>query len=290
MKVAIHGKSFGLDSLPKIESLFRILAAKKIHVVISDGFFEIVNALGISLDDASIYKPGALGDVDLLISLGGDGTLLESVTHVAKKEIPVLGINMGRLGFLSNTSLEESLKVLEDILAGDYQVESRMMVKAECSENIFENLNFALNEFAVLKQDTSSMITVHTYLDGDYLNSYWADGLIISTPTGSTGYSLSCGGPIINPISNNFVITPVSPHNLSIRPVVVPDNSIISLEVESRSKYFLVSLDSRSHTVSSGFKFTVKREAFDAKLIKTGKHTFIDTLRQKLHWGLDSRN
>ncbi len=290
MKVAIHGKSFGLDSLPKVESLFRILAAKKIHVVISDGFFEIVNALGISLDDASIYKPGALGDVDLLISLGGDGTLLESVTHVAKKEIPVLGINMGRLGFLSNTSLEESLKVLEDILAGDYQVESRMMVKAECSENIFENLNFALNEFAVLKQDTSSMITVHTYLDGDYLNSYWADGLIISTPTGSTGYSLSCGGPIINPISNNFVITPVSPHNLSIRPVVVPDNSIISLEVESRSKYFLVSLDSRSHTVSSGFKFTVKREAFDAKLIKTGKHTFIDTLRQKLHWGLDSRN
>lgn len=290
MKVAVHGKSFGLDSLPKVESLFRILAAKKIHIVVSDGFFEIVNALGISLDDASIYKPGSLGDVDFLISLGGDGTLLESVTHVGKKEIPILGINMGRLGFLSNTSLEESLKVLEGIIGGDYLVESRMMARAECPENIFENMNFALNEFAVLKQDTSSMITVHTYLDGDYLNSYWADGLIISTPTGSTGYSLSCGGPIINPLSNNFVITPVSPHNLSIRPVVVPDNSIISMEVESRSKYFLVSLDSRSHTVSSGFKFTIKREAFDAKLIKTGKHTFIDTLRQKLHWGIDSRN
>lgn len=290
MKVAIHGKSFGLDSLPKVERLFNTLASKKIHLIISDTFFEVVNAYGISLSSASIYKAGTALDAEFLISLGGDGTLLDSITHVGQKEIPVLGINMGRLGFLSNTTLDESLGVIEEVIDGAYQIDSRMMIKAECQENVFNNLNFGLNEFAVLKQDTSSMITVHTHLDGDYLNSYWADGLIISTPTGSTGYSLSCGGPIINPLSSNFIITPVSPHNLNIRPIVVPDNSIISLEVESRSKYFLVSLDSRSHTVSAGLKFTIKRESFDAKLIRTGKHNFIDTLRKKLHWGLDVRN
>lgn len=290
MKVAIHGKSFGLDSLPKVERLFATLASKNIHLVISDSFFEVVNAYGISLSDASIYRPGTLKEASFLISLGGDGTLLESVTHVGQTEIPVLGINMGRLGFLSNTTLDESLNDIEEIINGTYQIESRMMIRAECDDKVFNNLNFGLNEFAVLKQDTSSMITVHTYLDGEYLNSYWADGLIISTPTGSTGYSLSCGGPVINPLSNNFIVTPVSPHNLNVRPIVVPDNSIISIEVESRSKYFLVSLDSRSHTVSADLKFTIKRESFDARLIRTGKHNFIDTLRKKLHWGLDVRN
>ena len=291
MKVAIHGKSFLPDTLPQIENLLTSLEDKQTEISVSESFFEILANCGVHTDNLSIYKPGAqLSGVHFFISLGGDGTLLQSVTHIGAQEIPILAINLGRLGFLSNGTLEESGQIIEQIMNDDFEIDSRMLIRAECEANIFKGMNFALNEFTILKQDTSSMITVNTYLDGAFFNSYWADGLIIATPTGSTGYSLSCGGPIIYPESHSFIITPVSPHNLNIRPFVVSDKSVITLEVTSRSNYFLVSLDSRSHTVSSGFKFTIKKESFVAKLIKTGSNTFMDTLRKKLNWGLDIRN
>jgi len=291
MKVAIHGKSFIDHSIPRIENILQILLKRDISVLISDSFFDIVNSKGIFTEQLSIYKPGTkITGVDFFISIGGDGTLLQSITHVGDLEIPILAVNTGRLGFLANTTLEESENVLNEVLNKSYHIDSRMLIRADCEEDPFNGLNYGLNEIAVLKQDTSSMITVETYLNGDYLNSYWADGLIISTPTGSTGYSLSCGGPIVYPQSHSFIITPVSPHNLNIRPFVVSDKSIITLKVKSRSKFFLVSLDSRSATVSSGLTFTIKKEAFEAKLIKTGKHTFMDTLRKKLNWGIDLRN
>ena len=291
MKVAIHGKSFDTESISRIENLLFKLLDENISVLISDNFFEIINASGINTSQLQIYKPGTkLKNVDFFFSVGGDGTLLQSVTHIGELEIPILAINTGRLGFLANTTLEESGHSIDEILRNSYQIDSRMLIRAECEEDLFNGLNFGLNEMAILKQDTSSMIMVESYLNDDYLNSYWADGLIISTPTGSTGYSLSCGGPIVYPQSHSFIITPVSPHNLNVRPIVVSDKSIITLKVKSRSKFFLVSLDSRSATVSSGLTFTIKKEAFEAKLIKTGKHTFMDTLRKKLNWGVDLRN
>ncbi len=291
MKVAIHGKSFLPDVTFQIEKLLGVLEEKQVEISVSESFFEVLAKNGIGTHKLSIYKPGAkLSAVNFFISLGGDGTLLQSVTHIGSQEIPILAINLGRLGFLSNATLEDSGQIIEQIINGHYDIDSRMLIRAECEANIFKGTNFALNEFTILKQDTSSMITVNTYLDGAFFNSYWADGLIIATPTGSTGYSLSCGGPIIYPESHSFIITPVSPHNLNIRPFVVSDKSVITLEVSSRSNYFLVSLDSRSHTVSSGFRFTIKKESFVAKLIKTGNHTFMDTLRKKLNWGLDIRN
>ena len=291
MKVAIHGKTFPPDSIPQVENLFKILEERDIQLLISESFYEKLAKSGLASDRYQTYKPGIkLSGVHFFISIGGDGTLLQSVTHIGEQEIPILTINMGRLGFLSNTTLEDAKYAILEVLNNSFEIDSRILIRAECSENLFKGTNFALNEFTLLKQDTSSMITVNTYLNGEFFNSYWADGLIIATPTGSTGYSLSCGGPIVYPQSHSFIITPVSPHNLNIRPFVVSDKSIISLEVISRSKYFLVSLDSRSHTVSSGIQFTVKKETFVAKLIKTGNHTFMDTLRKKMNWGLDIRN
>ncbi len=291
MKVAIHGKPFTPDTIPHIEKLLGLLNKNGVEIIVSETFFEILANNEFADDKISVYKAGAsLDEIAFFISIGGDGTLLQSVTHIGDKEIPILAINMGRLGFLSNTTFEEIENVIQQVINQNYKIDERMLIHAECDANVFKGVNFGLNEFTILKQDTSSMITVNVNLDGEFFNSYWADGLIISTPTGSTGYSLSCGGPIIYPQSHSFIITPVSPHNLNIRPFVVSDKSIISLEVISRSNYFLVSLDSRSHSVQSGFNFTVKKESFVAKLIKTGNHTFMDTLRKKLNWGLDIRN
>jgi NAD+ kinase len=203
-----------------------------------------------------------------------------------------LGINTGRLGFLATTTQSMIDAAAQALADGTYEIEKRLLVRLETAVDVdvFDGLNFALNEFTVLKQDTSSMITVHAYLNGEFLNSYWADGLIIATPTGSTGYSLSCGGPVVVPQSKNLIITPVSPHNLNVRPLVVADDSVITLEVEGRSNYFLVSLDSRSATVEAGLRLTIRKEDFKARLIKLDGSSFVNTLRKKLNWGLDARN
>ncbi len=291
MNVAIHGKYFSEDIIPVIEEIFHALKHHGARLVLSDSFFEIAEKSGIDLQNAEIYHiKQDFKEFDVMLSIGGDGTLLETVTHVGKAQTPILGINTGRLGFLATTTKNQVFEAITCLFERNYDIDNRMLLKVECDDDLFEGLNFGLNEFTVLKQDTSSMINVHAYLNDEFLNSYWADGLIIATPTGSTGYSLSCGGPVVFPHSKNLIITPVSPHNLNVRPLVVSDNSVITLEVEGRSNYFLVSLDSRSRTVNAKARLKICRESFEARLIKFDGYSFVNTLRQKLNWGLDARN
>ncbi len=291
MKVAIHGKVLPENTLPVIKHTIDLLRNKNHEFYLSSSFYKQVIECGVALDSSAVYTPeSGLDQFDFVISIGGDGTLLETVTHVGKSEIPILGVNTGRLGFLATTNKALISEALESIENNQFAIDTRMLLKVDSSESIFDDLNYGLNEVTVLKQDTSSMITVHSYINGEFLNSYWADGLIIATPTGSTGYSLSCGGPVVMPHSNNLILTPVSPHNLNVRPLVVSDSCTISLEVESRSGYFMVSLDSRSRTIKSGLKLQIRKEGFSAKLIKFDGYSFVNTLREKLNWGLDVRN
>jgi NAD+ kinase len=212
------------------------------------------------------------------------------LTQVQDSGIPVLGINVGRLGFLSSISKQEITQCLDSLFKGHYTLDKRRLLKLDSSINLFGDVNYALNELTIHKKDSSSMIIINTFINGEYLNSYWADGLIIATPTGSTGYSLSCGGPIIAPHSENFVITPIAPHNLNVRPIVVSDENVISLEVEGRSQYFIASLDARSVTIDSTVSLAIKKSDFTMNLVRIGNDNFLDTLRKKLNWGLDSRN
>jgi NAD+ kinase len=291
MRIAIHGRNFQEKNKAAIQGLFDGLKAKNIHIQVSDEFHRFLHQAGIErIGSDTFAQRSELFEADFFLSVGGDGTLLEAITFVGEREIPILGINAGRLGFLAITSPEDIREAIHALHAGYYQYDERSLVHLESHIDVFEGLNFGLNEFTVTKRDSSSMIIIHTFIDGEYLNSYWADGLIISTPTGSTGYSLSCGGPVILPQSNNFVITPVSPHNLTVRPMVIPDNSIISLEVEGRSKNFMASLDSRSQVIEAGVQLAVSKEKFKARLVKLNNNNFLNTLRSKLNWGLDVRN
>lgn len=225
-----------------------------------------------------------------MISLGGDGTLLDTVTLVRDSGIPILGINYGRLGFLANIGREEIVSAIEAIANRNYVLDKRSLIHLESNVKIFGKTPYALNEFTILKKDSSSMIKIHTYLNGEFLNTYWADGLIVSTPTGSTGYSLSCNGPVVFPDNSSFIITPVAPHNLNIRPIIVPDNTIISFELEGRADEFVCTLDSRREVISKEIQLAVKKEAFYVNLIRLNENNFLQTLRDKLSWGLDKRN
>lgn len=291
MKIAIHGRTFRNEVKHFVEQMFDDLLDKGVEIQVSETFFEFINKVGIRKRISSIYRNKEdIFDANFLFSLGGDGTLLESVTHIGDKNIPILGVNTGRLGFLATTSPQDLKGAISNIFKGFYKFDDRILVRVDSEEDIFDGLNFGLNEFTITKRDTSSMIVVHTYINGEYLNSYWADGLIVSTPTGSTGYSLSCGGPIVLPQSNNFIIAPISPHNLNVRPLIVSDNSVISFEIEGRSKNFLISLDSRSRVIDGSIQIAVRKESFTARLVKFDEDNFLNTLRKKLSWGLDVRN
>lgn len=290
MKIAIHGKEFNRVAAPLIARIFEVLIQHKASLYVSSKFSQYLKAPLIK-DQFNIYTPGeALKDIQMFISIGGDGTLLESVTHIGKTETPILGINTGRLGFLATISKEQTEAALHKVFDGAYTLDNRALLKLETNKDIFGQLNFALNDFTVVKKDSSAMITIHTYIDGEFLNSYWADGIIVSTPTGSTGYSLSCGGPLIFPRSGNFVITPVSPHNLTVRPIVVSDASEITFQVEGRSRKFIVSLDSRMASVDPSVKLKVSKADFKVNLVQLEGTHYFKTLRQKLNWGLDVRN
>jgi NAD+ kinase len=292
MKIAIHGRTLKEESLIFIKDMFDDLNKNNIQVQVSQTLFSSLQKCGIKIKQP--FEPfnsfSTIIDADFLFSIGGDGTLLESLTFIKDKNIPILGINTGRMGFLATVSPSNLHYSIECILNGYYDLDERALVHLESDRDLFEGVNFGLNEFAILKRDTSSMITVHTYIDGEYLNSYWADGIILATPTGSTGYSLSVGGPLVLPQSNNFILSPVSPHNLNVRPLVIPDNKIISFEIEGRSKNFLVSLDSRSRAVDATVQLAVRKETFKARLVRINGYNFLDTLRYKLNWGLDVRN
>lgn len=291
MKIGVHGKEFTRQSASFIERILEILSVHKADICVSSKFSKWLKPEQIKKFKLRIYEPGEnLKNLDVFFSLGGDGTLLESVTHIGRAEVPILGINTGRLGFLATISREDTEIAIEKMFNKAYTLDKRSLLQLESNQELFNGLNFALNDFTVVKKDTSSMITVHTFIDGEFLNSYWADGIIVATPTGSTGYSLSCGGPLVFPRSGNFVITPVSPHNLTVRPIVVSDDAAITFRVEGRSKKFLVSLDSRIATVNESVKLKVVRADFKVNLIQLEGHHYFKTLRQKLNWGLDIRN
>jgi NAD+ kinase len=291
MNIAIHGINIQKEFTPYIQELLTALQVKGALVFFTEPFFKSLKKLPIDLTGHQVIKSkdGFVG-IDSIISVGGDGTLLDTVCLVGKAQIPIIGINTGRLGFLATVAKENIALAVEQLFAGAYTIESRSLVSIHSDRPLFDGLNFGLNEFTIHKRDTSSMITVHTYINGQYLNSYWADGLIVATPTGSTGYSLSCGGPLIAPGARNFVITPVSPHNLNVRPIIVSDESEITFKIEGRTQKFLISLDSRSTAVDATVELKLKKAEFTARLIKFLNYSYFDTLRFKLNWGFDMRN
>ena len=293
MKVAIYCQYYQ-NNETSIATLLSVLHSKKFDIYIETNFYKTLQPnFDFQQTYAYIKQFTTLDNsYELLISIGGDGTILRAITHVKDLSIPIIGINTGRLGFLATIQPNKIEKAIESIINGDYKISERTLVSiTTLPENKeFVELNFALNEIAVSRKNTTSMITVVTHLNGEYLTSYWADGLIVSTPTGSTGYSLSCGGPVISPDTDSFVLTPIAPHNLSARPLVIPDDTEIQLKVDGREDQFLISLDSRIATLNNTTTLIIKKAPFQIKMIELTSESFIDTLRKKLLWGEDKRN
>ncbi|MBW7952222.1 MAG: NAD kinase [Chitinophagaceae bacterium] len=246
---------------------------------------EIKNVIEIFSTDEQLDA-----NTDCLISLGGDGTMLDAVALVREKVIPILGVNIGRLGFLANINRDELQVAVDALVNRTYIIDKRTLLHLDANTNLFGDAPFALNEFAIHKRDTSPMIKIHTYLNGEFLNTFWADGLLVSTPTGSTGYNMSCNGPIVFPDVSSFIITPLAPHNLNVRSIVVSDNNIISFEIEGRTDQFICSLDARREIVNKGIQLAIKKENFSVNLIRLNEGSFLSTLRNKLTWGMDKRN
>ena len=292
MKIAIYSRGIENDQNKDMESFLGELFAQKMEPVFFQDFFnKIYSSLNLTGKYNTFSSAEDLDeDIDCLISLGGDGTLLDTVTLVQDKGIPVLGINYGRLGFLANIGKDELHSAIIALSQRTYVTEKRTLIHLDADIPIFNKTPYALNEFTLQKKDSSSMIKIHTYLNGEFLNTYWADGLIVATPTGSTGYSLSCNGPIVFPDSGSFVITPIAPHNLNIRPIIIPDDNIISFEVEGRTDSFICTLDSRRMVVPKEVQLAIRKEKFEINLIRLNENNFLQTLRNKLSWGLDKRN
>ncbi len=292
MKIAIYSRGLEENQHNEINLLLKELEQHEVEPVFYQDFFnKFYSAVDIKTKYSTFNSSDDLDEtIDCIISLGGDGTLLDTVTLVRDKGIPVLGINYGRLGFLANIGKGELQTAVEALVNHTYVTDKRTLIHLDANVPLFGDVPYALNEFTLLKKDSSSMIKIHTYLNGEFLNTYWADGLIVATPTGSTGYSLSCNGPVVFPDSGSFVITPVAPHNLNIRPIVVPDNNIISFEVEGRTDGFLCTLDSRREFVTKEIQLAVRKESFGINLIRLNENNFLQTLRNKLSWGLDVRN
>jgi NAD+ kinase len=293
MRVVVYAYVLKDHDVPHIQRLFDALHEEGISVYVYGPYLDLMR------DKIKFQKPVGefdgyidftLKKFDFVIALGGDGTILSAITHVRESGVPILGINLGRLGFLASIEKKRIREAVQLLAKGRYSIEERGLLYLESSMPLFGDTRFALNDFTILKRDTSSMITIHTYINGSYLNTYWADGIIVATPTGSTGYSLSCGGPIIFPNSGNFVITPVATHNLNVRPVVISDDSIISFDVEGRAENFLCTLDSRFETITSAHQLAVRKNDFSINLVQLHDYGFMDTMRDKLAWGQDSRN
>jgi NAD+ kinase len=292
MKVAIYSRIIEETERGEVQQLLDELQRRKIQPVIYLPFYERINNVFKFPQNLLFFRYSKDLDesIDFLISLGGDGTLLDTIAFVRDKDIPVIGINFGRLGFLASIGKEDMITAVEALVNRTYVADKRSLIHLDASKPLFGEVPYGLNEFAIHKTDTSPMIKIHTYLNGEFLNTYWADGLIVTTPTGSTGYSLSCGGPVVFPESGSFVINPVAPHNLNVRPIVVPDDNIISFEVEGRAENFLCALDSRKEIVDKNVQLAVRREKFNVSLVRLNENNFLQTLRNKLSWGLDQRN
>lgn len=290
MKVAIYSRGNNHELKEELEALISKLLEHKIEVLLHFSLSRFINSNGSELISFFSAHEELNNTVDFLISVGGDGTILDTVTLVRNKNIPILGINYGRLGFLASIGKDE-LGVAVDALANRrYVVDKRALIHLDASIQLFGDAPFALNEFSIHKRDISPMIKINTYLNGEFLNTYWCDGLLLATPTGSTGYNLSCNGPIVFPEAGSFVITPVAPHNLNVRPIIIPDSYVISFEIESRSDEFICAMDARRELVHTDVQLAVKKENFTISLIRLNENNFLSTLHNKLTWGLDKRN
>jgi NAD+ kinase len=293
MQVVVYSTFLKDKDIPHVQTFFDVLHQAGINAYVYEPYLKDlegkIDFLG-NVGSFSGYLDFQVKKMDFVITLGGDGTILNAATIVRDSGVPVLGINLGRLGFLAGIEKARIKEAIDLLQRGMYSIEDRSMLQIESDAPLFGKTPIALNDMTILKRDTSSMITIHVYIDGAYLNSYWADGIIIATPTGSTGYSLSCGGPIIFPNSGNFVITPVAPHNLNIRPIVISEKSIISFEVEGRAENFLCTLDSRFESITSSTQLAVRKCDYPMKLVQLNESSFMRTIRNKLAWGMDSRN
>ena len=292
MKVAVYSRVMDDDQRQDFQLFFDELNAQKIKPVIFHSFYnQIKNKIEFSSDLEIFQQAEEISSgIQAIISLGGDGTLLDTITLVRGHHVPIMGINFGRLGFLASIGRGEVKSAIKALVNHSFVVDKRTLIHLDSNLSLFGNVPFGLNEFSIHKQDVAPMIKIHTYVNGEFLNTYWADGLIVATPTGSTGYSLSCNGPVVFPESGSFVITPVAPHNLNVRPIVVPDDNIISFEIESRSEQAICALDSRREIVSKDVQLAVRKESFMLSLIRLNENNFLQTLRNKLTWGLDKRN
>ncbi|MDG1730253.1 MAG: NAD kinase [Algibacter sp.] len=294
MKVAIFGRFYNKRTSSSVETLFNYLVKKDADAYIETEFYNLIKNEAHNIKNFETFKTFDALDksFNLLVSIGGDGTILRAIIFVKDFDIPIIGINTGRLGFLATIQVDAIEHAIQNIIDGKYKISERSLLSVETTpkNDDITSLNFALNEIAVSRKNTTSMITVDTHLDDEYLTSYWSDGLIVSTPTGSTGYSLSCGGPVITPGTNSFVLTPIAPHNLSARPLIIPDSTEIQLRVDGREEQHLISLDSRIATLDNGTLIKIKKADFKIKMIDLLDESFLDTLRKKLLWGEDKRN
>lgn len=292
MRVAIYGRQFNNSVVPFLQQIFDALSARNIETVIYDKFNDFISDKITLKQSVQLFATSEdiRGKVDMLFSLGGDGTMLDTVTLIRDSNIPVLGINFGRLGFLASINKDDFETTLDSLLNKEYSLDKRSLLSIESAFNPFGTENFALNDITFHKRDTSAMIIIHAYLNNEFLNSYWADGLIVSTPTGSTAYSLSCGGPIVFPASGNIILTPIAPHNLNVRPIVLSDNNELSFEIEGRSSKYRLSCDSRTEVVDTSVKTVIRKASFQINLIRLNNENYLSTLRNKLLWGIDTRN
>lgn len=290
MKFAIFGNTFQAKKSSHASALFHLLEKKGAEIYVCRDFYQfLAKELHLHLDSCHLFD-GDDFEADMVISLGGDGTFLKAASRVGRKGIPILGINTGRLGFLADISPEEIEATFDEIYSGRYNVEERSVLQLSCDGQRLQMPPYALNEIAILKRDSSSMISIRTSINGAYLNTYQADGLVIATPTGSTAYSLSVGGPIIVPHSNTIAITAVAPHSLNVRPIVIRDDWEITLDVESRNHNFLVAIDGRSESCEETTQLTIRKADYTVKVVKRFSHVFFDTLRSKMMWGADPRS
>jgi NAD+ kinase len=292
MRIAIYNRVFEPEDVALFKHLFDAIEKHQgIPLVFDDLLNRLKGKIEFPVNTETFSDKSPLPPkTKFVISCGGDGTMLDTVKFVRDSQIPILGINLGRLGFLASTSNTEIDFAIESLNKDAFLLDPRTLIHLDSSIPIFDEVPFALNEFSIHRKDSSSLIKIHTYLNGEFLCTYWADGLIVATPTGSTGYSLSCGGPIIFPQANSFVITPVAPHNLNVRPLIISDNSIVSFEVEGRAEKFLCTLDARSEAIDSRVSLAVKKENFAINLVRLEGQNFLHTLQTKLYWGVDRRN
>ncbi len=294
MRIAIFGKYFKEERYSEVQAFFHKLEEKQIYFAVYRKYLDDCLRNGVhlpaNLPTFNNHEEFVKGNFDFLFSIGGDGTILNCIEIMQERPIPIIGINTGRLGFLAGVAAADAPEILDELEKGRYTLDKRTLLELVSNKPLFGGVKYALNDFVLHKKDSSSMITIHTFINGEFLNSYWSDGLIISTSTGSTGYNLSCGGPILYPSSQSFVITPIAPHNLNVRPIIISDQNVISFEIEGRSSSFLITLDSRSESIDNNTQLAIKKASFEICLLRFNGDNYLRTLREKLLWGHDNRN